>query len=498
MAYKNYLITDFGASNGRVAVARFDGQRFTLTEVHRFDNTPVYAAGSLYWDVLRLYAELKTGIQAAVRTFGQIEAIGIDTWGIDFSFIDKNGRLIANPGNYRDEKRWAIASELYGKMPLWELYQRTGAITLPVASIYQMFYLRQIEAPELMQAHRFLMMTDLFNYFLTGRAVNEFTAAAITLMYDQQDRRWDRGILEAIGVSEDIFPELVMPGSVIGPIQASVCRELGIDPITVVAPCTHDTPGAIAGIPVVDEARKWAFLPIGTWCVPGIESPELIITEEGLTSGYYNEGGAGGSNLFVKNTTGLWLIQQCRQRWMAEQKRDIPWDEIVRGAAAARPFLTFIDGDDAAFAEPQADMAAVIRDYCRGRGLPVPGDEAEVARCVYESLALRFKHDFKRLEALAGARLEALYVVGGGAKNDFLCQLTADATGLPVCAGPAESATIGNLLMQLQATGEIRDLAEGRRLSLASTLVAWYEPHDQALWDEHYERWCVKLKQSER
>lgn len=489
MADKNYLITDFGASNGRVSVARYDGRRFRLEEVHRFDNTPVYAAGALYWDILRLYSELRQGIQAAVRTYGQIESIGIDTWGIDFGFLDQNGRLIANPGNYRDEKRWAIAPDLYRKMPLWDLYQRTGAITLPVASIYQMFYLRQIEAPELMHAHRFLMMTDLFNYFLTGRAVNEFTAAAITLMYDQRGRRWDQGILDAIGVSQDLFPETIMPGTVVGPLQNGVCKELGIAPITVVAPCTHDTPGAIAGIPAVNEGRTWAFLPIGTWCVPGIESPELIITEEGLAAGYYNEGGAEGRNLFVKNTTGLWLIQQCRQRWMAEQKREITWDEIVGGAAAAPPFLTFIDGDDPAFAEPQADMAAVIRDYCRGKGLPVPGDEAEVARCIFESLALRFKHDLLCLQRLAGVQLEALYVVGGGARNRLLCQLTANATGLPVCAGPDESATIGNLLMQLQATGEIGTLEEGRQLSLASTQVHWYEPHDQALWDERYGLW---------
>ncbi len=489
MAFKNYLITDFGASNGRVVVARFDGRKFSLEEVHRFDNTPVYAAGSLYWDVLRLYEELKRGIQAAVRTYGKIESMGIDTWGIDFSFIDKNGRLIANPGNYRDEKRWAIANALYERIPLLDLYRATGGITLPVASIYQMFYLKSIDAPELLNAHRFLMMTDLFNYFLTGRALNEFTAAAITLMYDQKGRKWERSILEAIGIPEDIFPEMLMPGSVIGPIQESVCRELGIPPITVVAPCTHDTPGAIAGIPVVNEHRNWAFLPIGTWCIPGMEAKELIIKEEGMAAGYYNEGGAEGQNLFVKNTTGLWLIQQCRKRWMEERKGEIAWDEIVNGARGARRFGSFINVDAAAFAEPKADMAAAIRDNCRGKGLPAPGDEAEVARCVFESLALRFRYDLDMLETLADTRLQALYVVGGGARNGLLCQLTADATGLPVSAGPVESATIGNLLMQLQATGEIRNLEEGRMLSLASTDVAHYEPHDREAWDEQYGRY---------
>ena len=352
-----------------------------------------------------------------------------------------------------------------------------------------MFYLKSIDAPELLNAHRFLMMTDLFNYFLTGRALNEFTAAAITLMYDQKGRKWERSILEAIGIPEDIFPEMLMPGSVIGPIQESVCRELGIPPITVVAPCTHDTPGAIAGIPVVNEHRNWAFLPIGTWCIPGMEAKELIIKEEGMAAGYYNEGGAEGQNLFVKNTTGLWLIQQCRKRWMEERKGEIAWDEIVNGARGARRFGSFINVDAAAFAEPKADMAAAIRDNCRGKGLPAPGDEAEVARCVFESLALRFRYDLDMLETLADTRLQALYVVGGGARNGLLCQLTADATGLPVSAGPVESATIGNLLMQLQATGEIRNLEEGRMLSLASTDVAHYEPHDREAWDEQYGRY---------
>jgi rhamnulokinase len=493
MESKRYIVTDFGASNGRVVVAHYDGRKFVLEEVHRFLNAPVQAAGSLYWDVLRMYSELKTGIQAAVSRYPRIESLGIDSWGIDFGFIDKNGKLIANPYCYRDENRWAAAEELYRVIPKRELYGRIGGITLPVAGIYQMFHLARTHATELLNAHRFLMMTDLFNYFLTGRAVNEFTATTITLMYDQRERKWDQAILDRIGVPRDIFPETLMPGTPVGPVQPAVCRELGISPIQVVAPCTHDTPGAVAAIPVADESRAWGFLPIGTWAVSGIETEKLIITDEGLHAGYYNEGGACGINLFAKNITGLWLIQQCRSRWNEILGRELPWEEIVHNASGARAFTAMLDVDDPAFAQPQADMPAVIRAYCRGKNQSPPADDWELARAIFESLALRFRYDFDRLQRLAGVSLEALYIVGGGARNALLCQFTANATGLPCHAASPESSTIGNLLMQLQAAGEIRDLREGRRLAAASASTALYEPRDKALWDEQYSRYLHLL-----
>jgi rhamnulokinase len=494
MEYKNYLMTDFGASNGRVVVARYNGKRFDLEEVHRFANEPVNVGGSLYWDFLHLYAELKAGIQAAVGRYARIDALGIDSWGIDFGFIDRNGKLLANPYCYRDENRWAAARELFQVMPERELYRLVGGITLPVAGIYQMFHLARTQGTELRNAHRFLMITDLFNYFLTGRACNEFTAATITLMFEQRERKWESRILDMLGIPRDIFPEMLMPGTRIGPLQRGVCSELGIGSIQVVAPCTHDTPGAVAGIPVASNSERWCFLPIGTWCVSGVETTDLIIKDEGLRAGYYNEGGAYGVNLFVRNITGLWLIQQCRSRWREDLGRELPWEEIVHLAEVSAPFKAFLNVDDPAFAQPQADMPAVVREYLKGRKQNPPSDIGGIARCIFESLALRFKHDFLTLEKLTGTRFDVLYLIGGGIRNRLLCQFAANATGMLCRTGLAESSTIGNLIMQLQATGEISSLDEGRRLIAASIETETYEPTETGMWDAQYARYQELLQ----
>jgi len=494
MSFKNYIIADFGASNGRVSLGSFDGGKFFLEEIYRFENIPVYASDNLYWDVLRMYSDLKLGVQLAQNKKQDIDSIGLDTWGIDFGFIDKNGNLISNPWNYRDEKRWSIIDELYSIITRKELYQRLGAINIPVASIYQFFYLKKINATELLNAYKFLMMTDIFNYFLTGQIYNEFTSTTITLMYDQKQKSWDEYILKKLDIPKKIFPKTIMPGTEIGEIKKNVCKEMGIRPISVVAPCTHDTPGAIAGVPVVNEKKDWAFLAIGTWCVIGIENNELIIKEEGLKQGYYNEGSATGNNLFVKNITGLWLMQQCRKKWISETNKNITWDEIDQRASNAIEFKSFINVDDPLFSQPQADMPKIINQYCKESMQDPPIDLSEVARCILESLALRFKYDLEVLEKLTNKNFEVLYIVGGGVKNKVLCQFTSDATGLPIYAGPAESATVGNLLMQLKSKGEIDSLVEGREISLKSSKVSLYEPKNKDKWDLVYQRFLELMK----
>ena len=496
MAFKNYIIADFGASNGRVTAGNFNGKKFFLNEVHRFENIPVYASNNLYWDVLRLYSDLKLGIHAALSKHKNIDSIGLDTWGIDFGFIDKNGNLISNPGNYRDEKRWSIVDELYSVISKKELYKKTGAIIIPVASIYQLFHLKKINATELINAWKFLMMTDIFNYFLTGEVFNEFTSTTITLMYDQKKRTWDEDILNKLGISKKIFPKTIMPGTKIGNIKKNVCEEMGINPILVVAPCTHDTPGAIAGIPVVNEKRDWAFLSIGTWCVIGIENEDLIINNKSLEKGYYNEGSATGNNLFVKNITGLWLIQQCRKKWISKTNKGITWDEIDHKALKAIEFKSFINVDDPLFSQSKVDMPKTISKYCKESRQDHPTDIAEVARCVLESLAFRFKYDIKVLENLTNKKFEVLYIVGGGVKNKVLCQFASDATGLPIYTGPAESTTVGNLLMQLKAMGEIDSLDEGREISLNSSIVSYYKPKNKDKWDDKYPKFLELINDS--
>jgi len=493
MAYKNYLIFDFGASNGRAAVARFDGQKFDLETTHRFDNRPVYAAGALYWDILRLYSELKMGLQYSVKKYKNIISMGLDTWGADFGFIDKNGKLISNPVHYRDEKRSNDANKLYKIISREELFKLTGAMINPIFDLFHLYSLKLRHATEFVNRDKFLTIPDIFNYFLTGETYNEYTRLTNSIMYNQKEKKWEDRIFDKLGLTKDIFPEIIMPGEKIGSISGDVCIELEIETMLVIAPVTHDTPSAVAGIPVADKNKNWAFISMGTWCIIGQETKSPIINDETMKAGFSNEGGAEGLNLFVKNITGLWIIQQCRERWIKDEGSDISWDEIVKMSFSAEAFKSFIDVDDPVFSKPQVDMPKVLQEYCKNRGQNIPEGIGEISRCIYESLAMKFRHDLDALEKLTGDRIELLHLVGGGIQNKLLCQWTADVTGSPVVAGPTETTSVGNLLMQLKGTGEIKTLEEGRKISLASSKVTSYQPKDKNRWDEAYSRYLKML-----
>jgi len=493
MAYKNYLIFDFGASNGRAAVARFDGQKFDLETTHRFDNRPVYAAGALYWDILRLYSELKMGLQYSVKKYKNIISMGLDTWGADFGFIDKNGKLISNPVHYRDEKRSNDANKLYKIISREELFKLTGAMINPIFDLFHLYSLKLRNATEFVNRDKFLTIPDIFNYFLTGETYNEYTRLTNSIMYNQKEKKWEDRIFDKLGLTKDIFPEIIMPGEKIGSISGDVCTELEIETMLVIAPVTHDTPSAVAGIPVADKNKNWAFISMGTWCIIGQETKSPIINDETMKAGFSNEGGAEGLNLFVKNITGLWIIQQCRERWIKDEGSDISWDEIVKMSFSAEAFKSFIDVDDPVFSKPQVDMPKVLQEYCKNRGQNIPEGIGEISRCIYESLAMKFRHDLDALEKLTGDKIELLHLVGGGIQNKLLCQWTADVTGSPVVAGPTETTSVGNLLMQLKGTGEIKTLEEGRKISLASSKVTSYQPKDKNRWDEAYSRYLKML-----
>jgi len=493
MAYKNYLIFDFGASNGRAAVARFDGQKFDLETTHRFDNRPVYAAGALYWDILRLYSELKMGLQYSVKKYKNIISMGLDTWGADFGFIDKNGKLISNPVHYRDEKRSNDANKLYKIISREELFKLTGAMINPIFDLFHLYSLKLRHATEFVNRDKFLTIPDIFNYFLTGETYNEYTRLTNSIMYNQKEKKWEDRIFDKLGLTKDIFPEIIMPGEKIGSISGDVCIELEIETMLVIAPVTHDTPSAVAGIPVADKNKNWAFISMGTWCIIGQETKSPIINDETMKAGFSNEGGAEGLNLFVKNITGLWIIQQCRERWIKDEGSDISWDEIVKMSFSAEAFKSFIDVDDPVFSKPQVDMPKVLQEYCKNRGQNIPEGIGEISRCIYESLAMKFRHDLDALEKLTGDKIELLHLVGGGIQNKLLCQWTADVTGSPVVAGPTETTSVGNLLMQLKGTGEIKTLEEGRKISLASSKVTSYQPKDKNRWDEAYSRYLKML-----
>ncbi len=489
MEYKNYLIFDFGASNVRVLVGRFDGERISFIETLRFENRPVYAAGTLYWDILRLYSELKIGVQISFKKYSDIASMAIDTWGVDFGLIDKSGNLISNPVHYRDEERAKAVKEVYKVIPIKEVFGMTGGQLTSEVSLFHMYSLKLKSAPELYNAHNFLMIPDLFNYFLTGEKSNEFTNATTTLMFDQKNKKWSNKLLNKLSIPQKIFNEITQPGNKIGKLSNSVSKELEIHPVEVIAPCSHDTASAVTGIPVADTSKNWAFISMGTWCVIGIETENIIIKEEVVGTGFFNEGCAEGLNLFVKDINGLWVIQQCRARWMKEKGKVISWDEIVKLSSKTKPFMSFIDVDNRVFCEPQVDMPEKIIIYCKKTGQKIPEDIGEISRCVYASLALRFRYDLEALEKFIDKKIDFLHLVGGGSANKLLCQWTANATGLPVMAGPEETTSVGNLLIQLRGTGEIKTLEEGRQISLASSNVVGYEPNEEDKWDEAYDKY---------
>ena len=493
MTFKNYLIFDFGASNGRAIIAKFDGSKFELEETHRFENRPVYAAGTLYWDILRLYSELKEGILASVKLFKNIESMGIDTWGVDFGLLDKNGRMLSNPHHYRDESRVGTAPEVYKDFSSEKLFELTGGLILEIMSVYHLYNLKINYDIELQNARKFLMIPDLFNYFLTGNTFNEFTQATTTIIYDQKNKKWSKPILAKIGISEDIFSEIVAPGSKIGNLQKSVLNELEISNIPVIAPASHDSAAAETGIPVFDSDKNWGFVSMGTWLVQGVETKEPVMDLEAFHSGYGNEGGCEGRNLFVKNVNGLWIIQQSMAKWRKDKGNNIAWSEIDQIYPQAKPFNAMINVDDPVFLPQTADMPKVIGNYCREKGQNTPQGIGEIARCFYESLVLKIRNNLARIESLTGKKTELMHLVGGGTNNRLLCQWISDALGIPVAAGPTETTAVGNLIMQLKGTGEIKSVDEGRMLCRNSSNVLLYEPGNKAPWDDAYEKYLKIL-----
>lgn len=493
MVSKNYLIFDFGASSGRAIVAQFDGSKFTLEETHRFENRPVYTAGTLYWDILRLYSELKEGISASVRLFKNIESLGIDTWGVDFGLLDKNGRLLSNPHHYRDEARVGIAAEVHKDFSREKLFELTGGLVLGIMSVYHLYNLKINYDTELLNAKKFLMMPDLFNYFLTGNTFNEFTEATTTVVYDQKNKKWSEPILTKLEISKDIFSEVIPPGTQIGSLQKSVLDELEISNIPVIAPATHDSASAETGIPVFDSNKNWGFVSMGTWLVQGVETSKPVMELEAFKSGYGNEGGCEDRNLFVKNVNGLWIIQQCMAKWRRDKGENISWPEIDLIYPLAKPFKSMINVDDPVFLPPSADMSKVIGSYCRERGQHIPEGVGEVSRYFYESLVLKIRYNVKQIEKLTEKKIELMHLVGGGTNNKLICQWISDALGVPVAAGPTETTAVGNLLMQLKGTGEIKGVDEGRIICRNSSNVLLYEPGNKSPWDDAYEKYLKIL-----
>jgi rhamnulokinase len=484
MSRKHHLIFDLGASNGRGVLAHFDGRRAAFEEIHRFDNRPVFAMGTWHWDLLRLYSEIKTGIQKAARRHPNIASLGVDTWGVDFGFLDDKGVLLGNPVHYRNERGNGMTAEVFERIPAYELYSLAGIFLLSIMSLFHLYGMKVDGYSPFVHGRRFLMMPDLFHYLLSGETVNEYANATTTVMYNQAEKRWEPRILDPLGIPRELFSEPVLPGTRIGTLQESVCRELEVPAIPIVVPATHDSASAEAGIPVTDSGKSWAWLSLGTWGVMGMETAHPVLTRQVFDAGYGNEGDARGGTFLACNINALFVLQQCREKWMKDRGRELPWEEIVEAAVASGPAVCHIDVDLPRFAQPQSDMPRVIAEYCAETGQKAPQSVGEAAACIYESLALKFGHRFRQVQEFTGRPIELLHLVGGGTRCAPLCQWTANVTGVPVAAGPVETAVAGNLIMQMKGTGDVASLEEGREIIRRSTEVREYAPQDTARWGE--------------
>lgn len=496
MSEKKFLIFDLGASSGRSIIASVRDDRFELTETYRFENGPVLAMDTLYWDVLRIFSGVKQGLLVSLKEHGPVDSLAIDTWGCDFGLLDDHGRLIGNPVTYRDVRRHERGDALHEIMPEEELFDLCGGPLDRIMSIYQLFSFKFEGATEYRNARTFLMMPDLLNYMLTGEISNEFTNATMSLMTNQTERAWEPRILDRFGFDRSWFSGLLEPGTRLGPIRGSISEDLGVEPVNVVVPATHDTASAVAGIPVAagTGAGAWAFISMGTWCICGVEAAAPVISAGARAAGFGNEGGVEGRSMLVRNIVGLWIIQECRERWQKDLNRKVEWGELVTETMKAPAFRSFIDVDDARFGMVQADMPGVVRDFCRETGQPVPESMGEVARCVYESLAMKFRHELATLETLTGQPLEVLHLVGGGIENKLLCEWTAHAAGIPAVAGPTETTSVGNLIFQMKNAGLISSVAEGRELCKNSFDLEYYEPTESAEWKNEYGRYQDRIR----
>jgi len=492
---EKFLIFDIGAGSGRAIVGSFEDSRIEFEEIHRFDNRPVFAAGELFWDILRLYSEVKIGIEICMKKHKEINSMAIDTWGCDFGLIDKNGRLICNPVHYRDLKRHERSVQMHKIITEEELFMATGGPQDRIMSIYQLFSLKSEKAVEYENAHKFLMIPDILNYLLTGEVSNEFTNATMSIMVDLNKRQWEKGVIRKLELREDLFGTISEPGFMLGMTGKSILEETGAKDLKVIISPSHDTASAVAGIPIADNFETPAFGILGTWCMSGLETQNPVINKQVFEAGFGNEGGVEGKNMLLKNITGLWVIQQCREKWMRENQKEISWKEIDAYVFASSESDSYIDVDESCFGKVQPDMSETIRDYCKKTNQSVPETIGEISRCFYESLAMKFKYNFDVLKDLTKKDIEIIHLIGGGVNNKLLCQWIANVLNVPVLAGPSETTSVGNMIFQLKADGLINNVSEGRKLCMNSFDIKSYEPKDIIYWSDKYSKYLKIARQ---
>jgi rhamnulokinase len=480
---------DLGAQSGRVAVGRFDGERLDVAEVHRFANVPVRTRGTLSWDILRIYRDVLDGLRAAARGAGHVDSVAVDSWAVDFGLIDHNGRLLQNPIHYRDGRRARTMDAVLENVPARELYERTGIQLIPINTIFELAAMAAERDPALAAAQKLLLIPDLVHYWLCGAQTSELTNATTTQCFDPRRREWAGDLLERLDVPARLLPDVVPPGSRLSRLDREVADDTRLRGAAVVAVATHDTASAVVAVPF--RVPGSVFVSAGTWSLIGVEVDKPLISDATFSANLTNEGGVEGTFRLLRNLAGLWLVHECRRSW-AQEGHHYSFDQLVDLAKQAPALRSFIEPNDPTFVEP-GDMPARVRAFCAHTGQAEPVEPGAVVRCILESLALKHAETVELLASVTGIPPTEIHVVGGGARNELLCRWTADASGLPVHAGPEEATLLGNLLVQAMSLGEIASLAEAREVVAASTMPVTYEPQETSEWREARERFAATV-----
>lgn len=466
-----YLAADFGGGSGRIIAGCLCRGKLEIEEIYRFPNRQVKLGKHVYWDFPALFEDMKTGLKQAAQKGFHVKGIGIDTWGVDFGLIDKDGNLLGNPICYRDARTDGMPDEVFKILDKRQHYAETGIQVMPINTLFQLYSMKQGNDAQLEVAQKLLFMPDLFSFFLTGTANNEYCIASTSELIDARRRNWSLSTIRALGLPERLFGEIVLPGTIRGTLKEDIARETGLGAVDVIAVGSHDTASAVVAVPATQSPI--AFLSSGTWSLLGVEVDEPILTEEARQAQFTNEGGVGGRIRFLQNITGLWILQRLMSEWKARGEEQ-SYDTLIPQAAQTT-ITTVIPVDDTRFMNPE-NMEQAITDYCQSQHLPIPQDKAEMTRCVIQSLAVKYRQAVEQLNRCLPAPIKQLNIIGGGSQNKLLNQLTANELGIPVYAGPTEATAIGNILTQAMAKGDIADLHELRETVSRSVTPEVYYP----------------------
>lgn len=479
-----FFAVDLGATSGRTIIGTLADGKVRLEELTRFPNNLIETGGHFYWDIYALYFEIIKGLKAAVRRGLQVESIGIDTWGVDFVCVGDDGALLRNPLSYRDPHTFGAMEEYFANaVPKEDVYKATGIQFMNFNSLFQLYVMKRDGNTALKHAEKILFVPDALSWMLTGEEVCEYTIASTSQLLNPVTNELDARLLSSLGLGRDLFGRMVMPGTRIGTLTEEVQKMTGLGPVPVIAVAGHDTASAVAAVPAKDE--HFAYLSSGTWSLMGIETKEPIINNVSYERNFTNEGGVEGTTRFLKNICGMWLLERCRKEWGDDAPAD--YGVLLSEAMKVPAFQSLINPDNPVFANP-ADMQGAIKEYCRATGQHVPEGYAEICRCIFESLALRYRQVAGYLKEMASFPIDTLHIIGGGSLNEYLNQFTANATGLTVLAGPQECTALGNIMLQAKAAGAVGGIFDMRRIIAESVTMKRYEPQDKALWDEAYEK----------